>query len=173
MFPDVGLSEMALIGLLALLVVGPKDLPLMMRKVGRFMNKIRMMASEFRASFDDLARQAELDELRKEVEALRTGDAVRDIQAELSKPAMPPMPPASPELLAKKQAILAKETAQAEPVVASAGAPLVESVSQNPMASVVEPAKPKRRTKAVAIAASTPSEPKTKKPRASTAKATS
>ncbi len=61
-----------LIAALALIVIGPKDLPVAMRKLGQFVGKLRAMAAEFRASFDELARQSELDELRKEVEALRT-----------------------------------------------------------------------------------------------------
>ena len=52
-------------------MVGPKDLPVLMRKVGQFMARIRAMAAEFRASFDELARQSELDELRREVAQLR------------------------------------------------------------------------------------------------------
>ena len=57
---------------MALIVVGPKDLPMLMRKVGQFMARVRGMAAEFRASFDELARQSELDELKREVQALRT-----------------------------------------------------------------------------------------------------
>lgn len=77
--PSVGFSEMLLIGLIALIVVGPKDLPLLMRKAGQFMNKLRSMAADFRSSFDELARQAELDELRKEVDALRRGEPLKDV----------------------------------------------------------------------------------------------
>lgn len=77
--PSVGFSEMLLIGLIALIVVGPKDLPLLMRKAGQFMNKLRSMAADFRSSFDELARQAELDELRKEVDALRRGEPMKDV----------------------------------------------------------------------------------------------
>ena len=71
MLPEVGVPEFLLIGVIALIVVGPKDLPMLMRKVGKFVAHLRGMASEFRASFDELARQSELDELRKEVEAMR------------------------------------------------------------------------------------------------------
>ncbi len=60
-----------MIGALALIVIGPKDLPIAMRKLGQFIGKMRGMAAEFRASFDELARQSELEDLRKEVEALR------------------------------------------------------------------------------------------------------
>jgi sec-independent protein translocase protein TatB len=72
MLPEVGGSELLLIAAIALIVVGPKDLPILMRKVGQAMGKMRAMANEFRASFDEMARQSELEELRKEVEAMRT-----------------------------------------------------------------------------------------------------
>jgi len=73
MFPEGRLLDFVIVGVVALIVVGPKDLPLLMRKVGQFMARVRGMAAEFRASFDELARQSELDELRREVAALRTG----------------------------------------------------------------------------------------------------
>jgi sec-independent protein translocase protein TatB len=72
MFPEDRFVELLIIGALALIFIGPKDLPIVMRRIGRFVGKMRGMAAEFRASFDELARQSELDELRKEVEALRT-----------------------------------------------------------------------------------------------------
>ena len=71
MFPENRFMEILIIGALALIVVGPKDLPVLMRRVGQFVGKMRGMAAEFRASFDELARQSELEELRKEVEAMR------------------------------------------------------------------------------------------------------
>lgn len=86
MFDSIGFPEIALIGIIALIVVGPKDLPILMRKAGRFMNKMRGMAADFRANFDELARQAELDELRKEIEALKANTPLKDIQDELNKP---------------------------------------------------------------------------------------
>jgi sec-independent protein translocase protein TatB len=86
MFDSIGFQELILIGLVALLVVGPKELPLLMRKGGQWMNKMRGMAADFRATFDEMARQAELDELRKEVEALRDNNPLQDIKDELSKP---------------------------------------------------------------------------------------
>jgi sec-independent protein translocase protein TatB len=72
MFPEGRLFDFLIVGAVALMVVGPKDLPVLMRKVGQFMARVRGMAAEFRASFDELARQSELDELRREVQALRT-----------------------------------------------------------------------------------------------------
>jgi len=72
MFPENRLLEILIIGAVALIVVGPKDLPILMRRVGQWLGRMRAMAAEFRASFDELARQSELDELRKEVEAMRS-----------------------------------------------------------------------------------------------------
>ena len=73
MLPDVGGLEWLVIAVVALVVVGPKDLPVMLRRLGQFVAKLRNMAAEFRSSFDEMARQSELDELRKEVEAMRRG----------------------------------------------------------------------------------------------------
>jgi sec-independent protein translocase protein TatB len=97
MFPEGRLLDFVIVGAVALIVVGPKDLPGLMRKVGQFMARVRGMAAEFRASFDELARQSELDELRREVQALRTtrpldyaaqamgaADVVSDIKGDLA-----------------------------------------------------------------------------------------
>ncbi len=73
MLPEVGATELLVIAAIALIVVGPKDLPVMLRKLGQFLGRMRAMANEFRASFEDMARQSELDELRREVEAMRSG----------------------------------------------------------------------------------------------------
>jgi sec-independent protein translocase protein TatB len=130
MFPENRFMELLIIGALALIVIGPKDLPILMRRVGQFMGKVRGMAAEFRASFDELARQSELDELRREVEALRqgtnlTGEADKTAGADAGgvldeinnnmslrmTPAMTPLPP--PEVVAP-----AEPAAQPEPPAA-------------------------------------------------------
>jgi sec-independent protein translocase protein TatB len=76
MVPGIGGGEYIVIALVALLVVGPKDLPKLLRQLGRFVGKMRAMADDFRTSFDEMARQSELDDLRKEVEALRNQRSV-------------------------------------------------------------------------------------------------
>src|SRR4051812_4606385 len=73
MFLEGKTLELLLAAIVALVVVGPKDLPVLLRKFGQFMARVRGMAAEFPASFDEMARQSELDDLRKEVEALRRG----------------------------------------------------------------------------------------------------
>jgi sec-independent protein translocase protein TatB len=100
MLPGLGFTEMMALAVLALLVVGPKDLPLMLRKLGRFMAKVRSMANEFRSGMDELARQAELDELKREVEAMRKGQVFEDIHREVTRPialdSPDPSPPTAP-----------------------------------------------------------------------------
>lgn len=83
MLPQFGFAELLFVAIVALIVVGPKDLPIMMRKLGQFVAKGRSMANEFRAAFDDIARQAELDELRKEIESLKRENAVNEAANEL------------------------------------------------------------------------------------------
>ena len=106
--PGIGGSEILVIGIVALLVVGPKDLPVLMRKIGKVMARARSMANEFRSSFDEMARQSELDELRKEVQALRTGQgmvplgaeadaAFREIRDDLNRPPAEPVMLAAPD----------------------------------------------------------------------------
>ena len=87
MLPGVGAGEYIVIAILALVVIGPKDLPMLMRKLGSFINRLRGMAAEFRASFDEMARQSELDELRKQVEELRSGQLMQPLTDEIA-PAM-------------------------------------------------------------------------------------
>ena len=77
MLPGIGFSELLLIGLAALIIVGPKDLPLMMRRIGQFVGKGRAMAREFQDAFEDIARQSELEELRKEIEGLKRDNAMK------------------------------------------------------------------------------------------------
>jgi sec-independent protein translocase protein TatB len=86
MLPSLGFNEIIILGILALVVVGPKDLPLLFRKLGRWTAKLRGMAQEFRTGFDELARQAELDELKREVDALRRTTSLQEVSRELSKP---------------------------------------------------------------------------------------
>ena len=84
MLPGIGFSELLLLALAALIIVGPKDLPLMMRKAGQMVGKARAMAREFQAAFEDIARQSELDDLRKEIEDLKRNNAMTDAQADLA-----------------------------------------------------------------------------------------
>lgn len=65
---DIAWSEMVLIGAVALVVIGPKDLPKALRTVGQTVGRIRRMASEFQGQFNEAMREAELADLKKQVE---------------------------------------------------------------------------------------------------------
>lgn len=83
MLPQFGITEFLLLAVVALIVVGPKDLPRMMHSIGQFAGKARRMAGEFRASFDEIAKQAQMEELRDEIETLKRENAVTKAVEEL------------------------------------------------------------------------------------------
>ncbi len=65
---DIGWQELFLVALITIIVVGPKELPRVLRTVTLWIRKIRSMAREFQDGIDDLAREADLDDLRKDIE---------------------------------------------------------------------------------------------------------
>ncbi|WP_137158119.1 Sec-independent protein translocase protein TatB [Rhizobium sp. FKL33] len=78
---EVGWSEILVIALILIIVVGPKDLPGMLRTFGRMATRVRGMANEFRSQFDEALREAELDDVRKglsEVNKLNPANSLRD-----------------------------------------------------------------------------------------------
>ncbi len=77
---DVGWSEMALILLVALIVIGPRDLPRVARTVGKWVAKGRGMAREFQHAIEDMAREAELDKIKSEIEKAGRTDVGKTIE---------------------------------------------------------------------------------------------
>lgn len=175
--PGIGGLEILVIGLVALLVVGPKDLPVLMRKVGKFMAKARAMANDFRSSFDEMARQSELDELRKEVEALRTGQMVplgaeaeaafRDIRNDLNKPLHEPTQPAltGPDEWPDSAPVM--EPLEAAPEPAAATAPKPKPKKKTSRQAAPEGAAKKK----TATGATAPKKPATARPKTARKKA--
>jgi sec-independent protein translocase protein TatB len=96
---DLSWSHILIVLIVALVVVGPKDLPRMMRTVGAWVGKARNMANEFRRSFDEMAKQSELDELRADLEALRKERPFADVEKDLHQSILPTddVPPSAPE----------------------------------------------------------------------------
>ncbi len=77
---DIGWSEMAIIAVIALFVIGPRELPRMLRTVGRYAGKIRGMAREFQDGIDEAVREAELDEVKKQIESAQRIDVKKSIE---------------------------------------------------------------------------------------------
>lgn len=85
--PQVGFFELVVIAVIALVVVGPKELPRLMRMAGKFASQARRMAGEFQSAFNQMARETELEDMRREIEALKRSNPVteakRDVEAAL------------------------------------------------------------------------------------------
>ena len=76
---DIGFPEFLLISFVLLIVVGPKDLPKVLRSISSFIRKIKSMASQFHSGIDDLANEAEISDLRKEVNKIEnSGENISD-----------------------------------------------------------------------------------------------
>jgi sec-independent protein translocase protein TatB len=79
MFDFFSWSHILIMLVVALVVVGPKDLPRLMNQAGKWAGKARTMAGEFRRSFDEMARESELSELRQEIDNLKKNNPVTDL----------------------------------------------------------------------------------------------
>ncbi len=88
---DLGWSKLIIIAMLAIVVVGPKDLPALLRTIGKFIGQIRRQADEFRQQFNEAMKDTELDQIRKDVEDIkRTAvDSVRDIETTAAESVRP------------------------------------------------------------------------------------
>ena len=85
---DIGWSEIAVIAVVALIAIGPKELPGVLRMVGQWMGKARKMAAEFQGQFQEAMREAEMADLKKsfdEVKEAATGFAGANVMTELKK----------------------------------------------------------------------------------------
>ena len=67
---DIGWSELVVIGVVALIAIGPKELPGVLRTVGQYMGKVRRMASEFQSQFQEAMREAEMADIKKSVDEM-------------------------------------------------------------------------------------------------------
>jgi sec-independent protein translocase protein TatB len=149
---EIGYSEILVIGIVLIVVVGPKDLPKMLRAFGKTMTKFRQMSGDFQRQFSDALKEAELDDVRKTIADVRKLDPrqqVRDVfnplrdagnalKADLNKVAQTPVAPAmtapitvadakpvTPNKLTEKPAVkkIAKKTAKPDTSVSSASKP--------------------------------------------------
>ncbi len=84
---DLTSSKLLILGVVALIVVGPKELPFLLRTIGKYMAMIRRQANEFRAQFDEAMREAELDSIRKDLETVArdTKNTIRSAQTDVER----------------------------------------------------------------------------------------
>jgi sec-independent protein translocase protein TatB len=114
---DLTSSKLLILAIVALIVVGPKDLPALLRTVGKYMGIIRRHAADFRAQLDEAIREAELDHLKKEFDTLG-----REMQASIEEGAKPPRDAEAPRLGVDQAQSL--DTAQGVSVAAAADKPI-------------------------------------------------
>lgn len=173
---DIAWSEMVLIGAVALVVIGPKDLPKALRTVGQTIGRVRRMASEFQGQFNDAMREAELADLKKQVEdvggsvssALNNDfkpiDLIKDFEA--SKPdapkpdeaalkeaeaklaSLPPPEPLPPVQIAAETPKPADKPKRASKAAAEPAVPVVAAPVAPAVAAEPAPAKPVRKRSA-------------------------
>lgn len=86
---DLSSSKLFLLAVIALLVVGPRDLPQLLRTVGRYVGMVRRQAAEFRAQFDDAMRESEIADLKRQVEDFgrEAETAMREAESAVQKEA--------------------------------------------------------------------------------------
>src|SRR4051812_21041088 len=82
---DISWSELLVIAVVAIVVVGPKDLPRALRAIGQWSGRIKRMAREFQNQFNEAIREAELDSVQRDIEAIGNIDPVADVRAAAAK----------------------------------------------------------------------------------------
>ncbi len=92
---DIGWTEMLMIAVIAIVVIGPRDLPKMLKTVGGWVRKARSTVRELQTGIEDMAREAELDEVKKSVESATRVDDWLDDKAVVKPPASPSPPAAT------------------------------------------------------------------------------
>ena len=145
---DLGWSELMLIGIVALIFIGPKDLPKALRVAGFWVRKARTLSREFQSSIDQMIREAELDEVRQELkkateidldkEFRNTIDPKGELAESLKPPELPDFSePAKPAPLVDS-AEPAVTVAEAPPTVAAE--PVAAPAEAEPAAAPADPA---------------------------------
>jgi sec-independent protein translocase protein TatB len=140
---DLGMSELLLIGVVALVVIGPKDLPRALRVAGYWVRKARTLSREFQSSVEQMIREAELDEVRQELkkatevdletEFRRSIDPTGDLAESLKPPELPkfsehdpaglPAPVSEPHPQSETESAPAEASPSPEAIESSADVP--------------------------------------------------
>jgi sec-independent protein translocase protein TatB len=145
---DMSWGEVMVIGAVALVVIGPKDLPKALRTVGQMTTKVRRMAAEFQSQFNEAMREAELDEVKRQIQDVndsvsslntQTFNPVESVRDELKGAIEAPVGPA-PDAASDAIAELTPPPAVAEPY--DAMPPLAEPPAPEPVPEGAAPSAP-------------------------------
>ena len=82
---DIGWTELLVIAVVAIVVIGPKDLPRALRTVGQWTGKVKRMARDFQSQFNEAISEAELDDVKQDVEEIGKIDPMADVRDDLAQ----------------------------------------------------------------------------------------
>ncbi|MEQ1753615.1 MAG: Sec-independent protein translocase protein TatB [Micropepsaceae bacterium] len=112
---DIGWDELLVIAIVALVVIGPKDLPQAFRIAGRWMAKARALARDFQSHIDDLMRESELDELKREFSDMTRPPELDDLESELMTGQVPVKKPEEQPAVAPNEAAPVQTQTETDP----------------------------------------------------------
>ncbi len=167
---DIGWTELLLIGIVALIVVGPKDLPVMFHTLGRFTAKARSMAREFTRAMDDAAKESGVADVAKDLKTMTSArnmglDKVKDAATKFEK--WDPMKSSDKPKGPATQALSEERAATAEKIRESAARKASERLAREEAEKTVADAPPAETTPSGGKLAATPKakpKPKTASP---------
>jgi sec-independent protein translocase protein TatB len=139
---DLSWTHILIVLVVALVVVGPKDLPRMMHTVGRWVGKARGMADQFRKSFDEMTKQAELDELRQEIDALRRERPLASLESDMHQSILPPIDLPAPGVVPPVTGAAPQEGVEAAASAQPAGTVMTGTAPQEQADSAPKPPAP-------------------------------
>jgi len=130
---DIGWSELLVIAVVAIIVVGPKDLPKLMRSIGHYAGKLRRAASDFQRQFEQAMRESEVEEVKRAIESARVEGKPLDQPVMLPKPQSEARPSdsvaAKPKPARKRSPAKPKNAAKSKPAGTKRGKKRTESAT--------------------------------------------
>ncbi|WFP60445.1 Sec-independent protein translocase protein TatB [Mesorhizobium sp. WSM4904] len=159
---EVGWSELLVIAVVMIVVVGPKDLPNMLRTFGRTAAKLRAMAADFQKQFNDALKEAELDDVKSSVDSLRGLNPMTEIRKQLN-----PFEQAAADVRAGVDTMMKPKSADAAASTPQAAEPLKNGATEMPgvngteaaAAAPIFPAMTDAAVTAPIVATATPAQP--------------
>jgi sec-independent protein translocase protein TatB len=143
---DISWTEFLLIGVVALVVIGPKELPGVMRSLGQWTRKLRSMAADFQNQFQEAMREAEMADLKKQVDDiaqdLKGYDPLKDVRADVESIGKDVQQ--SLDSAAAPKAAEQKLEATAAPALPDAGTAAPVAIAPEPVAAAAEPGSTER-----------------------------
>lgn len=141
---DIGAAELLVLVIVAVIVIGPKDMPLALRTVGKWVGKIRRVSSHFRTGLDAMVREAELEEMEKKWKAQNEAIMAKSSAETPADPKFSEAPPASetapemsgpPAQTAEDRAEMERDTPKTGPTKTEPEFPLAKPQSTGPAPS--------------------------------------